>query len=704
MSSRFSRASIVLALLAGATVTVTLFEASSASAIGVPFSLQTGGSTGTVFIDAHWGTGGSLCGGISPDGNASGYDGAWDWNSSGGLFTRAPWTQSPTNVPTDGPGCSSSLNLSNVRLELYPNLNAYDPWVGNFGGANAQLTYQDPQFPNFGSVPVPTLGVAPVGYPYAGFRMTGNIISSTTVQTNRVITDLFQVPCGYPDVCIQPPQSSTGAYVGGFTTGKSKGSQWTGSVSWPGRYQVYVKDCPTGWSASNTCSVASNQVMGFVDISAGNVPTWDLDAPCFGILNCQYLAGGPITSTGGFHPLTPTRILDTRFNVGIPGAVRPGDGRLTRDPNPVNRIAETANHDLKVTGLAGIPASGVSAVLLNVTAVSPPSSDWLSVYPRPASLDIYDNQGTYGANPPTGTSNLNFATGETVANLVVATVGAGGTIRFWNANYAGMHVIADVAGWYDTGSSATSSGGLRFTGITPARLLDTRPAPTGSGTRFQPGDDRSLLVAGVGNVPSNVQSVVVNITSVSPSKIGYITAYPDGTARPNASNVNVNPGITRSNLAVVKVGTNGKIRIAALESDMDVIVDIFGYYGGTGGGLTTPIVPIRVVDTRNGTGTPSGRFSACQQRDVKVAGVAGIPTGITAIMLNVTAADTDNGGYLTVWPAGVAKPPSSNLNWDPFRNTPNMVIVGVSRDGYISIFNECGGNATVIVDVFAYVK
>jgi len=703
MFSRLSRGAVALALIAGATITVTLLEASSASAIGVPFSLQTGGSTGTVFIDAHWGTDANLCGGISPDGNVSGYDGAWDWNAGGGLFTRAPWTQPPTNVPTDGPGCSSSLNLSNVRLELYPSLNTYDPWTGNFGGANSQLTYLDPQFPNFGSVPVPTLGVAPAGYPYPAFRMTGSIISSMSIPNNRVITDLFQMPCGYPDVCVQPPQSSTGAYVGGFATGKSKASQWTGSIAWPGRYQVYVKDCPTGWSASNTCTGPSRQVMGFVDISDGNVPTWDLDAPCFGILNCQYLAGGPTTPTGGFHPLSPTRLLDTRFNNGITGAIRSGDGRLTRDPNPVNRIAEMKNHEIKVTGIAGIPSSGVSAVLLNVTAVSPPGSDWLSVYPRPASFDIYNNQGTYGANPPTGTSNLNFTPGETVANLVLAPVGAGGTIRFWNANPAGMHVIADVAGWFDTGASLTSSGGLRFTGITPARLLDTRTLGD-TIPRFNPGDDRELLVAGVGNVPSNAQSVVVNITSVSPTKIGYVTTYPDGTTRPNASNVNLNPGITRSNLAVVKVGANGKIRVAAFESDMDLIVDVMGYYGGTGGGLTTAISPVRVVDTRDGTGTPAGRFGPCETRSVKVAGVAGIPADITGIVLNVTAADTDNGGYLTVWPAGVAKPPSSNLNWDPFRNTPNMVIVGVSRSGHISIFNECGGNATVIVDVFAYVK
>jgi len=694
---------MVLALIAGATTTVTLLEVSSASATSVPFSLSTGGSDGTIFVDALYGAA-SCTNGV--------YEAGWDWDISGALtgrdqtptFVTPPATQpgDSTAIPTHGCGAVNVL-----RLELYPSFNAYDPWTGNYGGANSQLVTTDPQFPNFGLVPVPKVGVTPAGFAYPAFRMTGDIISSTPIPDDRVITDMFQVPCSAPDVCIQPPPSSTGAPVGGFATGKNQGNEWTGSVSWPGRYQVYVKDCPTGWSLSNVCSVPSIEVVGFVDISNGNVPTWDLDASCFGILNCQYLAGGPKTATGGFHPLNPTRILDTRTATGIDnGAVRRGDGRLPLDPNPVNRFAETKNHDLKVTGVAGIPAFGVSAVLLNITAVQPPGGDWVSVFPRPPSFDIFENQGTYGADPPASTSNLNLTKGETVPNLVLAPVGAGGTIRIWNASASGMHIIADVAGWFDTGAPETSPDGLRFTGVAPDRLLDTRPTPPGTNNRFQPLDDRELLVADsdpdTPGVPADAESVVLNITSVSPKGTGYVTVYPNGEAVPNASNLNVNPGITRSNLVVVRVGTDGKIRLKVFETDMDLIVDIFGYYGANGG-LTTAITPVRVVDSRDGTGTPAGSFGPCETRSVQVADVFGIPHGITAIIVNVTAAQTDNGGYLTVWPAGLAKPPSSNLNWDPGRNTPNMVIVGVSPTGFISIFNECGGNAAVIVDVFGYV-
>jgi hypothetical protein len=70
-------------------------------------------------------------------------------------------------------------------------------------------------------------------------------------------------------------------------------------------------------------------------------------------------------------------------------------------------------------------------------------------------------------------------------------------------------------------------------------------------------------------------------------------------------------------------------------------------------------------------------------------------------MINVTAAETTSWGYLTVWPGG-PQPSSSSLNWPGGKNTPNMVIVGVSATGHISIFNALG-QAAVIVDVFGYV-
>ena len=118
-----------------------------------------------------------------------------------------------------------------------------------------------------------------------------------------------------------------------------------------------------------------------------------------------------------YHPVTPSRLLDTRTAVGAPAAAVPPGGTL----------------DLQVTGRGGVPATGVTAVVLNVTVVSPVSAGHLTAWP------------TGEARPVA--SNLNFVAGQTVPNLVVAKLGIGGRVSFYNGGGA-THLIADVAGWY----------------------------------------------------------------------------------------------------------------------------------------------------------------------------------------------------------------------------------------------------------------
>ena len=678
MSHRIRRATSVVAMFAASTAAVTLGATESASAASFSASVATNGSIGTMWVDAIY----------DGQGGGGAYDTGYSWRSDGGL-----WNLNMSTYTETTPAGSLSVNGSPtiVRLELYPKPEPsqyfvpYDVWAGNVGGANVQRdkSRDGANWLDFGQIPLPTVGQD------GAFRVEGGIVSATPVPDGRVQFDVFQIPCSYPETCPDTKRTSTGAAVGAFATGSSKGGRWSGGVGWPGHYIVFVRDTFTG-----------SHVHGFMDIANGQVPDLDLDVACFGMRTCVYDQGSASVPQGGFHPLNPTRLLDTRTGVGInSGAMRPGDGRLG-DPNPVNRRAETRNHEVKVTGVAGIPASGVSAVLLNVTAVAPPSWGFVSVAPRPPAVgDIFNDQATYSGFP--STSNLNLTGGETVPNLVLARVGAGGTIRFTYAGFGSMHVIADVAGWFDTGAPGVLQGGLGFTGVAPARLLDTRSGIGDKIGRFRSGDDRALKVTGVAGVPVDAQSVVVNITSGSPSRVGYVTAYPDGQARPNASNLNVNAGQTRSNLAGVKGGANGMNRLAALETDTDLVVDVFGYYSA-GGGATTTITPVRVVDSRIGLGTAGRAFGPHEARDVQVAGVSVIPGNATAVVLNVTAVDTSSWGWLTVWPAGQRQPASSNLNWDAGRFVPNLVIVAVGANGSVSIYND-NGNANILVDVLGYV-
>ena len=121
--------------------------------------------------------------------------------------------------------------------------------------------------------------------------------------------------------------------------------------------------------------------------------------------------------TGRYTSIVPARVLDTRAGSSASaGPVGPG-----------------ATVDLAVAGRGGVPEAGVSAVVLNVTVAEPTATTYLTLFPS-------------GALRPLA-SNLNATPGQTVANLVVAKVGAGGKVSLYN-DAGTAHVVADVVGWY----------------------------------------------------------------------------------------------------------------------------------------------------------------------------------------------------------------------------------------------------------------
>ena len=547
---------------------------------------------------------------ISPTPGRIGVDAIYDGAGGGGNYDIVTCTYDP-NVPTLGWNAAGNLegttsvpgSPTTLRFEMYPAPcdGVYDGW-GNVGGVHIQI---DPRVVqgDLGTVVMPVAGQG------GAFPIQGAILSSTPIGERRVVIDTFQIPTAYPE-WPAPLQSNGRVEYGAFASTANRGAKWTGGVGWSGRYIMFVTDNATG-----------RKIQATVDITPSSIPTIDLDAICFGFDTCRYETGGPGVAAGSFHPTTPTRVLDTRTSLGIASPVRSGDGRHP-SPDPITRRDETANHDLQITGRFGIPASGVSAVLLNVTAVSAgaPGPGYMSVVPKPARVgDIFNDQGTYGEFP--GTSNLNFDNGDATPNLVLARIGAGGKIRI--ANYLGpTDVIADVAGWFGTGGAYTDGAG--FAGVVPERLLDTRVGIGGPAAQFAAGETRSLQVAGVAGIPSGAQSVVVNITMLGSSRPGYLTAYPTGEPLPYASNVNVAAGGVRANTAVVKVGAGGRIDLFVAETNADVIVDVLGSFGDYGGKVTT-ITPERLVDSRVGLGTPAQPFGDNEARTVQIAGRGSVP-------------------------------------------------------------------------------
>ena len=164
-------------------------------------------------------------------------------------------------------------------------------------------------------------------------------------------------------------------------------------------------------------------------------------------------------------------------------------------------------------------------------------------------------------------------------------------------------------------AGASSGSSSLFVPITPFRILETRGAPftprgVAAAGPLVDGQTIDLQVTGASNpdtgsdtIPSNATSVVLNVTVTNTTGNSFLTVWPTGSPRPNASNLNWVPGRTIANLVTVQVGSGGKVSFFNNLGITDVIADVAGYYvasTGTGQG------PLRDHKVRTGPQGPTG--------------------------------------------------------------------------------------------------
>lgn len=241
-------------------------------------------------------------------------------------------------------------------------------------------------------------------------------------------------------------------------------------------------------------------------------------------------------------PVGPSRILDTRSGRGASKA----------------RVVAGGTVRLQVAGVAGVPSSGVTAVAMNVTAVAPVGAGYVTVFPD-------------GQSRPT-VSNLNFAAGQTIPNLVMVPV-VDGKVDLYNGSGGAVDLLADIAGYY-------SAAGSTFQAVSPIRGMDTRSGAGGAGGAIAPGTAAVLNISDLPGAPvaSNVISVVLNVTVTAPQKAGYVTVLPDGQPLPTVSNLNFSAGQTIPNLVVVPVVDGAIDFYNGSGGTVQVIADVDGWY------------------------------------------------------------------------------------------------------------------------------
>jgi hypothetical protein len=413
----------------------------------------------------------------------------------------------------------------------------------------------------------------------------------------------------------------------------------------------------------------------------------DTDSGSFGYLIAgSYLVTDTVTDSNGatataavevstlgstYAAVTPTRILDTRNGTGA-----------AKGTVGANSIVK-----LRVEGAGPIPSSGVTAVVLNLTAVTVSGGGYVTAYPS-------DD----GTSVP-GSSSLNYVAGQTVANLVTVPVGSDGYVYL--ADKGGtVNLIADVSGYY------SRSAPDLYEPARPERVLDTRDGTGAAKGAISSGGTAKVLVA-LGDTTlapaGEMTAVAVNITVVNATSGGYVTAYADGASRPGTSSVNFGKGQIVGNNAVVPVSADGRIDLTAEmagTASVNLVVDVVGYYSASPSYATTafvPIAPSRVFDSRK---DGEGQIANGIEYDLNLGGWAP-PTA--AVQMNMTVTNTKSGGYLTLYTYGAPMPGTSNINWTAGQTVAKGASVPPNdANGWIAIYNASGGSTDLILDVSGY--
>lgn len=176
------------------------------------------------------------------------------------------------------------------------------------------------------------------------------------------------------------------------------------------------------------------------------------------------------------------------------------------------------------------------------------------------------------------------------------------------------------------------------------------------------------------DLPADAVAATLNVTATGARSAGYVTLHGCDEPVPLASNLNIAPGRTTANLAVVPV-RDGAVCVFA-STAVHVVVDLTGAVGP--GAALASGAPQRVLDTRAAPGT---RAAARATTTVRLP----VPAGTTAAIVNLTVTEPAVAGYATAYACGTAAPLASNLNVAAGETRAALVIVPLAADGSVCL-------------------
>ena len=188
-------------------------------------------------------------------------------------------------------------------------------------------------------------------------------------------------------------------------------------------------------------------------------------------------------------------------------------------------------------------------------------------------------------------------------------------------------------------------------------------------------------------------AVALNVTAVNALVPGYLTVFPCGTTPPNASNVNYPVGVATPNAAIVGLSASGELCIFT-ETDVDVLVDVTGYFSVAVHTNYQPSSPLRVVDTRVGSALDT-RPTARQKLEPTTVIPQKILFASAIAIVNVTATDVESDGWLAIFPCDRPVPSTSTLNFVAGQTVANATLVRSSGSAEICVYSTARVNLVV---------
>ncbi|WP_165070379.1 hypothetical protein [Marisediminicola senii] len=365
---------------------------------------------------------------------------------------------------------------------------------------------------------------------------------------------------------------------------------------------------------------------------------------------------------------------------GSGGLFVPVQGRAYASANPGgSKMAPNAWRPVQILGVAGIPATGVSAVQVTLTANN---------HDVPGKLFI-DKTGV--ATPNNTIPSLVY-TDTTMTGTTIVPIGSDGRIQIMAT--AVTDIIVDVQGYYTSGNTAAG-------GYVPISQTSLNTVPAGAIGAGQ------TMTFGVGKgsvIPANASAVVLNVIEFAQDTTanGWLNIFPANSGADGRSQFNWPAGDNHVWTTTVNLpaSSNGNVTIAmGPRGSVTIAAAVIGYYTATSDSPTAgAFVPSRatVANTRSSS-TP---LAPSETRVIKIAGVNGVPavgSGISSVATNIELYPT-SAGHEETYPSD-GQP---GLTQQAFMaNEPKTAfsITKLGPDGAVKIRNGSGGPLHIVVNI-----